>query len=46
VGLALWKDTVNMTFEKDVELHFFEDVDDIVHGGMWPALGKDLEKLP
>ncbi len=27
-GMALLRDTVSMTFEKDVELHFFEDVDD------------------
>ncbi len=30
--MALWRDTVSMTFEKDVELDFFEDVDDIREG--------------
>ncbi len=47
--MAQWWDTVtiSMTFEKDVELHFFEDVDDSGEGcGVWTVLRKDLEKLP
>jgi hypothetical protein len=34
-GMAQWRDTVSITFEKDVELHFFLR--------MWMTLGRDVD---
>jgi hypothetical protein len=46
-GMALlWRDTLNMPLKRMCNYTFFEDVDDIVHGELWPAVRKDLEKLP
>jgi hypothetical protein len=42
-GMALlWRDTVNMPLKRIWNYTFFEDVDDIVHGELWPALRKHL----